>query len=751
MKKLSLLLCLITTFASAQVETDANMKTKADYIGTHTFDPARTKTLFYNIIDSKLRILPTYGANQFLINDGTNLLWTSNLTFNNTTRNLLIGSHTVSSTTNNIINGNGNSVTGGGWGIVSGESNTVNGGGGDYIVGGQGNSVTKAGGLTFGFFNINQSPHSFAGGTYSKANNGSFPAFVFGLQGSTGNEVNANSTAVNVSGNTGSQTAGHGSLAPLGVILGGRDHNIPVNSDRSVIIGGDGIKARAAETDQVYVPNLNINTKPTRNDTLNQILARDSVTGKISFVKRSTLGGAGFPAYSGLTDYGVFLALGGLVSKDAGATIELESSYPDGQNLFWLKTTESDPLLLNSSILIMAQTDVAGIKKSAVTMGSTDLTTSETNSLRFDILGKDGEAGTIFQDTRIIPKGIKYHAPYNIADLDDESLITKKHLTDATGGGGSVDTTAFIKTKGTSILTKDVHIIGDSSFYIGRGGVSYFGGNMNGVIDMRARKGIRLSTSSNLDAGDHYVIANMSVDTIATEKGVNFSLSAADGLQVGGWSMNMSEENNYNDFQYAANDLVHSSAAAFKVSAVSDSYLTNYGGNVMSYSHTSGGSDFSQSTDGQILRSTNGTIITSFSAGVKTLVISTPATNDDPTETFYQNRLATTGNAITTIHTIPTTTDNTILVTGLVLARRTGGASGTAGDGAAYKFEGVYKNIGGTVTLIAATVTPIGESQAGWDVTLTISSANVLVRVQGATSNNITWHLSELKVSQVGT
>jgi hypothetical protein len=43
---------LISAFASGQV-TDGAMKTQADYIGLHTFDPGRTKTLDYDIINNK--------------------------------------------------------------------------------------------------------------------------------------------------------------------------------------------------------------------------------------------------------------------------------------------------------------------------------------------------------------------------------------------------------------------------------------------------------------------------------------------------------------------------------------------------------------------------------------------------------------------------------------------------------------------------------------------------------------------------
>lgn len=96
---------------------------------------------------------------------------------------------------------------------------------------------------------------------------------------------------------------------------------------------------------------------------------------------------------------------------------------------------------------------------------------------------------------------------------------------------------------------------------------------------------------------------------------------------------------------------------------------------------------------------------------------------------------------ITILAIIPITADYTYFVDAWVCARRTGGASGTANDGASYHRRGTYTTKAGTVTLMGA-VQVIGtdaEDQAAWDCTLAISSTNVQVRVTGAAGNNITW------------
>lgn len=118
------------------------------------------------------------------------------------------------------------------------------------------------------------------------------------------------------------------------------------------------------------------------------------------------------------------------------------------------------------------------------------------------------------------------------------------------------------------------------------------------------------------------------------------------------------------------------------------------------------------------------------------------ATNDDPAEVVYQNRVATTDGTTTTLHTFAIPATTTVAIEVVIVARRTGGASGTAEDGARYKCLAVYKNVAGTATIIGVVNQTADESQAAWDGTLTVSAGNVLCRVTGAAANNITWHMT---------
>jgi hypothetical protein len=153
-----------------------------------------------------------------------------------------------------------------------------------------------------------------------------------------------------------------------------------------------------------------------------------------------------------------------------------------------------------------------------------------------------------------------------------------------------------------------------------------------------------------------------------------------------------------------------------------------------------------------VTATTGVTSIVGNSLGSAILTYRTEATNSDPTVAIYQQTVATTNATITTLHTVAIPTNTAVLIRGFVVARRTGGSAGAADDSAAYQVTGLYKNVAGTATAIGTpTITVIGESQVGWDVTLPVSTSNILIRVTGALNNNITWHLAELKVMSVST
>jgi hypothetical protein len=137
------------------------------------------------------------------------------------------------------------------------------------------------------------------------------------------------------------------------------------------------------------------------------------------------------------------------------------------------------------------------------------------------------------------------------------------------------------------------------------------------------------------------------------------------------------------------------------------------------------------------------TTITQATLGNAVLQLTSTATNDDPTELVYQNRAATTDATVTTLHTFTIPSTTTYMIETTVIARRTGGVSGTAEDGAAYIRRTVVKNVSGTATIIGTVQDAFtAEDQAGWDCTIDVTGATARVRITGAVSNNITWHMT---------
>lgn len=102
--------------------------------------------------------------------------------------------------------------------------------------------------------------------------------------------------------------------------------------------------------------------------------------------------------------------------------------------------------------------------------------------------------------------------------------------------------------------------------------------------------------------------------------------------------------------------------------------------------------------------------------------------------------VSTTNNSLTTLYSKLTFGGVIYGVEANIVARRTGGSSGSANDSSVYVLRGRYKNNGGTLTVSNVTTEYTSEDQLAWNATLTLSGTNIIVQVQGATNNNINWH-----------
>lgn len=81
----------------------------------------------------------------------------------------------------------------------------------------------------------------------------------------------------------------------------------------------------------------------------------------------------------------------------------------------------------------------------------------------------------------------------------------------------------------------------------------------------------------------------------------------------------------------------------------------------------------------------------------------------------------------------------TVMISGAIVARRTGGSAGTVGDSAWYRLDGAYKNISGVLSGVGSPNLYGGEDQAGWNVGFSTSGQEAVVVVTGAANNDITW------------
>jgi hypothetical protein len=121
--------------------------------------------------------------------------------------------------------------------------------------------------------------------------------------------------------------------------------------------------------------------------------------------------------------------------------------------------------------------------------------------------------------------------------------------------------------------------------------------------------------------------------------------------------------------------------------------------------------------------------------------------NSDPGE--YTASVSTTDNTTTTLITFTVLASTTVAIHSYITARRTGGSSGTAEDGAYYERAVAVKNVAGTATIIGSIASiATMEDQAGWDATFDVTGATVRCRILGATNNNVNWK-ARFKVMKV--
>jgi len=446
--------------------------------------------------------------------------------------------------------------------------------------------------FTFGGSNVNAGLGSYVGGIGSKISastvdsnyEGGFAhAFFYndtfnGLKDVSIPYVLAYDGAGNISRNTVSQTDGHGSLGRDGFILGGYDHHIPVDSQRSIILGGHGIVARSSDPDQVYVPNLNIAAMPALAGTNGtQVLVRDSSNGKITYVDKSSLtGGSSISASNGLTITGGNVELGGALTEtltiiannvDGGKGIIFDdtATYGNGHNDVVIFSGDLVNYTAVSQIITsMGTNGTSGSESYSTVFLSSSNLLGDTNyfqssqpdaqTIDFQVLDYSYPVGSVFNIEMRIPTdthvpemfvsasqagspstqfaGIQYSDDYSGAytsrslvdkayvDAASVSITASNGLTKITTSGGSGD----IKLGGS--LTGDTTI--DGAFGGAGGNYDLTFSNI-GAIDIAASQGMTIT--SDADTTFEQTNATGVFRIIASGAGANISLQA-DGVSI---------------------------------------------------------------------------------------------------------------------------------------------------------------------------------------------------------------------------
>jgi hypothetical protein len=106
----------------------------------------------------------------------------------------------------------------------------------------------------------------------------------------------------------------------------------------------------------------------------------------------------------------------------------------------------------------------------------------------------------------------------------------------------------------------------------------------------------------------------------------------------------------------------------------------------------------------------------------------------------FQEKTTTNDSTVTALQRVDVPTGKSVFVEARVVARRTGGSSGSDGDSAGYIRAATFKNISGTVSLVGSVASIYtAEDQAGWDCGFAISGTQAVLVGTGANNNNITW------------
>lgn len=253
-------------------------------------------------------------AGQIAVWDGTSSqTGSSTFTWDDTNKRLIAGNGTIGGGSYNFNFGNSTSIGSGSWNFTTAEESAIANTGNNSFssgwhntIGDGSNAFSGSQSITTGTDNLNYGFYtnlSGIGGRIIWVSGDVAGGFVHSFSDPENTEgrkdsgipyVTANAGAFNISRNTSSQTDGYGALARDGGILGGLNNHLPVNSVRSVVIGGEAIVAPDAVTNTVFMPKfrfgLGTSASLTTDNANNNVVVRNSSTGEAEIRSALTIG-----------------------------------------------------------------------------------------------------------------------------------------------------------------------------------------------------------------------------------------------------------------------------------------------------------------------------------------------------------------------------------------------------------------------------------------------------------------------------
>jgi hypothetical protein len=129
-------------------------------------------------------------------------------------------------------------------------------------------------------------------------------------------------------------------------------------------------------------------------------------------------------------------------------------------------------------------------------------------------------------------------------------------------------------------------------------------------------------------------------------------------------------------------------------------------------------------------------------SGQEVFHVETETTLSNPIFSIYQSRGTTTTSGSVTLFSLPVSSDSSVMIEARIQARQTGGSAGTVGNVAGFVITSLIKKTSGVLSALGGSKTIVHRDDAVWNCDVGVSTGPdvLIVTVNGAVNQNITWH-----------